>query len=82
MLLIGGWHALVRGIYPPTPKEDPDFYRESVVINGRQVWGDMLTPRTAQALSLAAGAVMLLAGVLWLLYILQVWPFHAVGVKF
>ena len=82
MLLIGGWRAVVNGIYPPTPKEDPDFYRESVEVNGKEVWADMMDPRNAQMLSLVLGIVMMVAGLLWFLYFLQVWPFQPNGAEF
>ncbi len=76
VLMFTGWKAIVNGIYPPTPEEDPEFYHESVEVNDKVVWSDMMRPRSAQLVSLISGTLFLIGGLVWFLYVLKLWPFQ------
>jgi hypothetical protein len=73
--MYSGLGTMVDALTPPSPLKNPDFYRISFSVNGQEKWADMMRPETAQLINLLIGAGLLVGGTLWLLYLLQAWPF-------
>lgn len=69
--MIVGWQAVVNAFMPPPPTEDPDFYRVGVYVMGKEIFADMMRPRTAQMVSLIFGLIAMIGGLLWILHYAQ-----------
>ena len=75
-----GIRSILQGIYPPTPKEDPDFYHwevdEQDSFTGSHVLAEgIMSPYNARLTSILVGSFLILLGLGILLYHFHLPPF-------
>jgi hypothetical protein len=80
LAMIGaGMYTIWKGIFPPTPKEDPDFYSESAEVWGpgfqKTLYSDMLEPAKARLIAILFGSMFVIGGVLGILHYMKLPPF-------